>query len=91
MKKELAKLVLAKLKIDLSDMYVEFFNDMRDGLEFNEEEYKHHYSQLGLTQFNIDQCESIADLERLHAHGKLDLVGDHFCDFVYRTILSMEK
>ena len=91
MKKELAKFVLAKLKLDLSTAYADFFNAMRDGLELTEEDYKHHYIQLGLTQFNIDRCESIADLERLHARGELDLAGDHFSDFVYNTILSMEK
>jgi hypothetical protein len=55
------------------------------------EEYLNHFKNLGEVLFQIDSAESLEDLERLHAKGELDLMGDHFSDYICQTLLSMEK
>ena len=91
MKKELAKLILEKIKIDLSESFLDFYSVYRHDLDLDKEEYLNHFKNLGEVLFQIDSAESLEDLERLHAKGELDLMGDHFSDYVCQTILSMEK
>jgi hypothetical protein len=91
MKKELAKLILEKIKIDLSESFLDFYSVYRHDLGLDKKEYLDHFKNLGEVLFQIDSAESLEDLERLHAKGELDLMGDHFSDYVCQTILSMEK
>ena len=91
MKKELAKLILEKIKIDLSESFLDFYSVYRHDLDLDKEEYLDHFKNLGEVLFQIDSAESLEDLERLHAKGELDLMGDHFSDYVCQTLLSMEK
>ena len=91
MKKELAKLILEKIKIDLSESFLDFYSVYRHDLDLDKEEYLNHFKNLGEVLFQIDSAESLEDLERLHAKGELDLMGDHFSDYVWQTILSMER
>ena len=91
MKKELAKLILEKIKIDLSESFLDFYSVYRHDLDLDKEEYLDHFKNLGEVLFQIDSAESLEDLERLHANGELDLMGDHFSDYVCQTLLSMEK
>jgi hypothetical protein len=91
MKKELAKLILEKIKIDLSESFLDFYSVYRHDLDLDKKEYLDHFKNLGEVLFQIDSAESLEDLERLHAKGELDLMGDHFSDYVCQTILSMEK
>ena len=91
MKKELAKLILEKIKIDLSESFLDFYSVYRHDLDLDKEEYLNHFKNLGEVLFQIDSAESLEDLERLHAKGELDLIGDHFSDYVCQTLLSMEK
>jgi len=91
MKKELAKLILEKIKIDLSESFLDFYSVYRHDLDLDKEEYLNHFKNLGEVLFQIDSAESLEDLERLHAKGELDLMGDHFSDYVCQTLLSMEK
>jgi hypothetical protein len=91
MKKELAKLILEKIKIDLSESFLDFYSVYRHDLDLDKKEYLDHFKNLGEVLFQIDSAESLEDLERLHAKGELDLMGDHFSDYVCQTLLSMEK
>jgi hypothetical protein len=91
MKKELAKLILEKIKIDLSESFLDFYSVYRHDLDLDKKEYLDHFKNLGAVLFQIDSAESLEDLERLHAKGELDLMGDHFSDYVCQTLLSMEK
>jgi len=91
MKKELAKLILEKIKIDLSESFLDFYGVYRHDLDLDKEEYLDHFKNLGEVLFQIDSAESLEDLERLHAKGELDLMGDHFSDYICQTLLSMEK
>ena len=91
MKKELAKLILEKIKIDLSESFLDLYSVYRHDLDLDKEEYLNHFKNLGEVLFQIDSAESLEDLERLHAKGELDLMGDHFSDYVWQTILSMER
>ena len=91
MKKELAKLILEKIKIDLSESFLDFYSVYRHDLDLDKEEYLNHFKNLGEVLFQIDSAESLEDLERLHAKGELDLMGDHFSDYICQTLLSMEK
>ena len=91
MNKELAKLILEKIKIDLSESFLDFYSVYRHDLDLDKKEYLDHFKNLGEVLFQIDSAESLEDLERLHAKGELDLMGDHFSDYVCQTLLSMEK
>ena len=91
MKKELAKLILEKIKIDLSESFLDFYSVYRYDLDLDKGEYLDHFKNLGEVLFQIDSAESLEDLERLHAKGELDLMGDHFSEYVCQTLLSMEK
>ena len=91
MKKELAKLILEKIKIDLSESFLDFYSVYRHDLDLDKKEYLDHFKNLGEVLFQIDSAESLEDLERLHAKGELDLMGDHFSEYVCQTLLSMEK
>ena len=91
MKKELAKLILEKIKIDLSESFLDLYSVYRHDLDLDKEGYLNHFKNLGEVLFQIDSAESLEDLERLHAKGELDLIGDHFSDYVWQTILSMER
>ena len=91
MKKELAKLILEKIKIDLSESFLDFYSVYRHDLDLDKKEYLDHFKNLREVLFQIDSVESLENLERLHAKGELDLMGDHFSDYVCQTLLSMEK
>ena len=91
MKKELSELLLIALKGKLANMFVDFYAEMRNDLELLEADYQHHFKTLGEILYKIDACNSISELEWLHSKGEIDLAGEHFSDFLYDTLISLEK
>lgn len=91
MKKELSELLLIALKGRLTNMFVDFYAEMRNDLPLLEADYQHHFKTLGEILYKIDACNSITELEWLHSKGEIDLAGEHFSDFIYDTLISLEK
>jgi hypothetical protein len=91
MKKELSELLLIAVKGRLASMFVDFYAEMRNDLNLLEADYQHHFKTLGEILYKIDTCESIIRLEWLHSKGEIDLAGESFSDFVYDTLISLEK
>ena len=54
MKKELAKLILEKIKIDLSESFLDFYSVYRHDLDLDKKEYLDHFKNLGEVLFQID-------------------------------------
>lgn len=91
MKKELSKLLLIAIKGKLANMFIDFYAEMRNDLELLEADYQHHFKTLGEILYKIDACNSISELEQLHSVGEIDLAGEHFSDFLYDTLVSLEN
>jgi hypothetical protein len=91
MKKELSQLMLIKLKAELSEMFTDFYMEMRKDIELEQEEYASHFQELGNILFQIDSCQSIDEMKKLHAAGELDLVGEDFAEFVTGVLIGMER
>ena len=91
MKKELSQLMLIKLKAELSEMFTDFYMEMRKDIELEQEEYASHFQELGNILFQIDSCQSIDEMKKLHATGELDLVGEDFAEFVTGVLIGMER
>ena len=98
MKKELTQLMLIKLKSELCDMFTDFYMEMRHDLELNKEDYAGHFQDLGNILFQIDSCDSIDEMKKLHEEGELDLheassflIGEDFSEFVTGVLIGMER
>lgn len=91
MKKELTQLMLIKLKGELSGMFSDFYLEMRHDLELDKEDYAGHFQDLSNILFQIDSCDSIDELKKLHDEGELDLIGEDFAEFITGVLIGMEK
>jgi len=91
MKKELTQLMLIKLKSELCDKFTDFYMEMRHDLELNKEDYAGHFQDLGNILFQIDSCDSIDEMKKLHEEGELDLIGEDFSEFVTGVLIGMER